>query len=479
MEASKAIKLLKLLDEEELKRLLKFLKSPFYNANPRIIKLYEYLRKYHPDYSSPKLKKEKVFAKLFPDRVFDYSKFSNLLSDFSQLLEEYLIVIESKKDDFQRQQLLNKSFGRRNAHALFDKKTHQLLAQLEEQPYRDIEYYERSKSLLHDYYFHIQTKKDGAAKDYPIKTMEQLDKQFLLEKWRLSVELLSRKTIYSLDYDMEWLFESLLKNKKLPKEKVSLFILYSNLVRLLKDGKFNDFFLVKELFKEGYLGFSKDDQFFIFQQLLNYSIKQINKGERDFYGETFDLYKLGIEMNVLFDNGEITERTFYNIITLSSSLKEFYWTTNFIETYQHYLKEEIRSSVRILSYAILNFEKKEFNRTIHLLNTYPFKNALQELKARSITIRSWYELYLKDQDNYELLIAQIEAFEKFLIRNQLIAARRVSLYQNFLKMLRRITNYHLQFRTTQSDKDKLFQILENYQAIMLKNWLKDRIEKLN
>ena len=57
MQKSKLIQHLQLLNEAELKRLLTFLKSPIYNANPRIVDLYLLVRKWHPDYQHAKLQK--------------------------------------------------------------------------------------------------------------------------------------------------------------------------------------------------------------------------------------------------------------------------------------------------------------------------------------------------------------------------------------------------------------------------------------
>ena len=80
MHDSKLIRYLKILDEAELKRLLYFLKSPFYNANPHILKLYMLLRPEHPGFSSPKLTRERLFKKLFRDRAYDHQKMLNLMT---------------------------------------------------------------------------------------------------------------------------------------------------------------------------------------------------------------------------------------------------------------------------------------------------------------------------------------------------------------------------------------------------------------
>lgn len=478
MHSSRLIKLLKTLEEEELKRLLKFLKSPFYNANPRIVKLYEYLRKYHPEYQSSKLQKEKVFARIFPNKPFDYSKFTNLMSDFSQLLEEYLTLLEYKQDPFQQQKMLAKAFGRRSAYDLFEKKTMKLLAELEDQPFRDISYFERSKALMESYFFHPQTKKYQTSVDYPEEIMHRLDLYFQLSKLQLSAELLSQQRLLSKKYNIKWLEESLKESEAALSEETPLLLVYANLIRLMEQPETGQFYFLKEEFKTHLKKIPPSDQFFIFQQLLNYSIQQINRGVFAFNPEALDLYKLGLTIGILIEKGQMTESTFSNIVSAASVLKEFDWAVYFIEEYQGFLEEKIRESVCILSYAILNFRKGDYSKTIELLQQYPFSLLLHQLKARSLIVRSWYEEYLLNEDYYEFLMAQIDAFEKFLRRNNEVSTDRQEGFLNFMKILKRLVDYRIQNKNTRPFKQKLVKKLNDYHQIIMKKWLAEKIEEM-
>lgn len=479
MHSSRLIKLLKTLEEEELKRLLKFLKSPFFNANPRIVQLYEYLRKYHPEYQSPKLQKEKVFAKLFPSRPFNYSKLTNLMSDFSQLVEEYLILLEYKQDQFQKQEMLAKAFGRRNAYDLFEKGTMKLLAELDEQPFRDIAYFEKAKRLLGSYFFHPLTKKYQTSVDYPEEMMDHLDLHFLLSKLQLSAELLSRQKYLSKKYEIKWLEESLKESEIISSEELPLLLVYSNLIRLMDQPETAQFYLVKQEFKTHLKKIPQSDQFFIFQQLLNYAIQQINRGVFTFNKEALELYKIGLSLGILMEKGQMTESTFSNIVSAASVLKEFDWAASFIDQYQGFLEEHIRESVCILSYAILSFRKGDYSKSIDLLQQYPFSMILHQLKARSYIVRCWYEEYLLNEEYYEFLMAQIDAFEKFLRRNEEVSTDRQAGFLNFIKILKRLVDYRIQNKTTAPFKEKLLKKLNDYNQIMMKRWLEEKIGEID
>ncbi|HMQ62246.1 MAG TPA: hypothetical protein PKE06_16335, partial [Flavilitoribacter sp.] len=205
MHDSKLIRYLKILDEAELKRLLYFLKSPFYNANPHILKLYMLLRPEHPGFNSPKLTRERLFKKLFRDRVYDHQKMLNLMSDFTQLLEKYMIALQLEKEEDMQDQLLLTSFGERpEGYAAFEKTAERIGQKRDALPYRDTGYYRWKFQLGQQYFNHPATDKFELSKDRYDDAMEQLDRWFILEKLLLSCEMKAREKPLSEEYEI-WL----------------------------------------------------------------------------------------------------------------------------------------------------------------------------------------------------------------------------------------------------------------------------------
>lgn len=105
MHASKLFTLLRGLRPEEIHWFQKFLKSPFYNnagANAFTIRLFELIKKYLPELDSSKLKKEKVFKKLFPNEKFNVQKLRKVMFELANLTEEFFITMHLRNKDFQR-----------------------------------------------------------------------------------------------------------------------------------------------------------------------------------------------------------------------------------------------------------------------------------------------------------------------------------------------------------------------------------------
>src|SRR6187399_2721319 len=98
MVESSLILLLKKFDKQQLKDFNNFVKSPFFNTNNALVKLYEYIRKQYPDYSPEKLEKEKVYRKLFGKTEYNDGFIRVLMSNLQNLAEEYLSYMGLQSD---------------------------------------------------------------------------------------------------------------------------------------------------------------------------------------------------------------------------------------------------------------------------------------------------------------------------------------------------------------------------------------------
>ena len=61
MQKSNLIKLLSSLDERDFKLLGKFVASPYFNSNSKLISFYKILKKYYPDFDSIEISNQNFF----------------------------------------------------------------------------------------------------------------------------------------------------------------------------------------------------------------------------------------------------------------------------------------------------------------------------------------------------------------------------------------------------------------------------------
>ncbi|MBV6441756.1 MAG: hypothetical protein DYG98_15695 [Haliscomenobacteraceae bacterium CHB4] len=417
MHHSKLVRQLRILTAPELKRLLQFLKSPFYNANPAIVKLYLLLREHHPEFASPALAKEKVFRKIFPGRAYDHQKLLNLMSDFTALLEQYLVALQLEKEEIKQKKLLVQAYSERpDCYDVFEKKVWELDKTLDAMPYRDELYFREKKDLNLLYFGHPGTDMVtngrealiNALKNFEaFKTLTAAKLQCSLNAWENAVG--AAKTVANASNGVD--------------TSNPLLILYKKLA-VLQDTHDStaDLGELVGLFITHIRTFRPDDQSNVLKILLNYCNRLINKGKTEFVSTSFELHKTGLEYDCFLVNGKLNEQIFHNIVTAGTRCREFDWTRHFMENYQYALDASVRENALALAMGQWYFEQQEYTKAIEILN-HTFSEPQDIYKSKGLTIRAWCELYWKDDSYFDLLLAQLDAFDKYLRRNRNVAPR--------------------------------------------------------
>lgn len=95
---NKSINILAKLNKKELLRLEKFLLSPFFNSNEKIIKLFRALKKSYPEFNSIQLKRNNIYEAVYGKEKYNDIKFRKLFSDFYKLVRKFLVEITLDED---------------------------------------------------------------------------------------------------------------------------------------------------------------------------------------------------------------------------------------------------------------------------------------------------------------------------------------------------------------------------------------------
>ena len=475
MQHSRLIKLLKLLDAKEFQRLYKYLRSPFFNYSQPAIRFYEAIRRYHPTFESKALQPEIVWQKVHSDKPFQQQPFLRLSSNFAMLVKKYLAHLQLESEEEESQRLYIKALGKRNGYEMFKKETSEALAALEKQPYRDADYFNKKADLHFDFYFHPLTPKHTLEDDELTTLMDSIDKGFALSKFRIGSILKNRENLLKKKYPLLFfdVVEAESKNGLL-KSNV-LFQLYRLLFEINKLQKgHQSYFRLKKYFLENYEKIKRIDQVIVHSIMINYSVRQINLGDKSFYQDSLELYKFGLNHHLVMEKGKISEAVFGNIVMLGCSANELEWTEDFIDNHQQYLDEKIKLDTVIYSQATVFYFKKEFEETIHLLTQHRF-STYQQVKVRLLTIRSAFEVFTKKINYYDYLISQIEAFEKFLRRDDLQDVIKKEAGFNFTRFIRKLINCILENKK-EIELKKLKKSILKENNLFLKSWLLEKVD---
>ena len=79
MENPKIIHFLKCLSKHELREFGKFVRSPFHNNRKDVVRYFDLLKVYYPDFGNDESVKQKIYNKLYPNLVRHLRILSSLI----------------------------------------------------------------------------------------------------------------------------------------------------------------------------------------------------------------------------------------------------------------------------------------------------------------------------------------------------------------------------------------------------------------
>jgi len=462
------------LDAVEFKGFHRFLQSPVFNTNTRVIGLYQLLKKYYPAFDSPKLDREKLYTKLYPNKKYSYQQFANLISELTRLTEEYFMHLAFKADTFQRRKFLAQSYRDRDMYDLFEKESQDLLDLTKVQE-RAINF-QQSYHILHDYYFHPNTDKRD-KKVVTLNTMvEHLDNYYLHTKLLLAIEMKGREKIFNESYDITLLKEiKALANTK--KDNPSIYFYYL-LLEVLESNQTGDFFNLKNYFFEYSEQIEQPSRVSIFRALNNFCLAAIRNGQSNFAFEHLGLYEFGFKKELILVDGMVSMSSFLNAVTSGILCNKTDWVKAFIDKYQKYISPKNQKAIMTMAKAYLAFHEHKYDEVTSLLIDFKSSLSVLNINARTLTTRAYFEAFIFDDSYYELFLASLDSFNKYLYRTKEHNKNNIKANQNFIYYLRQLGKLQLENRINENTLKQLTLEIKNTQPIHASSWFINRIEKM-
>ncbi len=478
MIGQKILKTLQTLDASTFRRLGDAFASPYFTSSPLLLKLYALLKKEYPAFDAARLNKEKIYDALYPGKPFNDGALRVLVREFSKITEDFLIFESLKNDEVARQKALTKWYGTHNLYAEFEKSTLALLAKMEQQPYRDVEYFNDAADLLASYFFHQHTEKYTLDDQVLTQLMESADRSYILLKLRLASEMKNRERILSKQYEMPLLNEALaIGAAGLLQDNVP-FALYRLLLTLYeKEENPEAFQALKDLLSQQIGALRYFDQSMLLSQLVNYAIRQLNQGKAAFNREIFELYQLALAHKLLLTNGVLEAVVYRNIVLSGCKEKAFEWTEKFIHEYEPFLEKDIRLDSKCMALALLCFHRLDYDGAIDLISKHQFSDMLLQMNTRIILSKVWFEKFSLDAGHFELLMYQLDAIEKFIRRNKLISREKKEEHLNFVLTTRHLATLMSNKIPAPEIRDRLEKHLNATQRIVSRDWIELKIEQ--
>lgn len=141
MNNPKITDILKTLSKSELRQFGSFIRSPYFNNRSEVIRFYEAIKKFHPEFNFGKYNNEYFFSKVYPGKKFSSVLMRKVFSLTTNLLMEFITINSFREDKFDFNIKMIFKLREKNLSKMFEKKSKQINVMLGSS-IQDISYYE-------------------------------------------------------------------------------------------------------------------------------------------------------------------------------------------------------------------------------------------------------------------------------------------------------------------------------------------------
>ncbi len=458
-------------DRYELNRLEKFINSPYFNKHARLIQIFSAVKEsiiLGTDLD------EAALGRFVMGAEYDLKKFRKLTSQLLSLVQDYLAQQIYENNPLHQANFLLRAVLDKKLEDLYNSAKSKSERLASRQLYRSSDYFYqkyRYERLLYELSgVEVTRDKRSVIENLNIETLDKnLDTFYFIEKLRSEILLLYWQNVYEHKYSLTFKDEILNHIKQINLDVGALEIYYYSYLCYAHPD--NELYYEKlyNLIREVLDSIPQDEAKDIHKSALNYCIRRINKGEKEYLREAFKLYQEGLQNETLFDNDLLTPALFRNICTTALRLEEYEWCLSFIEEYKSRLEKHTRESLVALTTAQVYFYQKQFEQVLPFLNSYESQDPKLNLTARLLAAASYYEL-----DLFDLLDSHLDSMKIYLHRNKAIPQKIRSPYQNFIKYLNRILSAGTNGKKLSEIKKQINENKDSYNS----SWLIEKIDEL-
>lgn len=430
MHKNSLLRTIRTFKPKELVRFEDFLKSPYFNKNENVTNLFCEIKKYAPGFLNEALDKEKIWAKLFHDRAYNYGIMKNLIFDLTRLCEQFMIMTKFEADETAQSGYLLKGLFDRFLIDYFFKKL-----ELTEKKY-DINYFRKNHDItgflnfstkLYEFHClihqHVDSKHD-IVKRLNIKTTNMIT-GFFIEMFKIYNDMQAyRQTSERKDSPVEVLLETISNDKM---EEIfenlkrhsseghdTLQVYYSMFNCLLRKDSGDAYFEFKKNIINNCNELSDSDKRSLHSCLINSYVLNPPAGT-NLHREMVEIFDSMIDKKIIKLPGEkwIEEHVFSYYIIHCANMGYTGKIKAFVEKYHDSINPEVYENMKIEISCLLCFLNKNFTEAMKHLNELEFKNIGKKLLSKSMKVKLLYEM-----NDYESFVYERDAYSHFLNNNK-------------------------------------------------------------
>lgn len=400
----------------------------------RLLRLFDFYSQHIRKADLTEITKSDAWKSVNGKEKYNDMKFRYLNADLVTRLEEFLIYRRTNEQSRLKDEILSAELGSRGAVKAWNTHYRNFASHTLSEPVHDADYFSHAWSMEYSRLSLMATGKIEGDAEAITKAAGYLDRFYLIRKLQLCCEMFNVQNVFAQEYQFFLLDEILQHIGNRSYEDTPVIIIYYRILMTLRDSENEEHYhALRELLHMHEHEISLSELRDMYKYVLNYCIKKINLGNISWQGELFDIYKTTVGNRVLMSEGFLSHRDFKNIVTIALRQNQINWAGEFIDRYTSEVPAEERENAKLYNTANLLFHKRDYSGAIRLLQRVDFLDIFYDLDARSILLKTWFELDEQDSFDYHAT-----AFRKFLKRNKSVSDYQRTIYENLITYASRL-----------------------------------------
>lgn len=442
------------------KDFLLFLKSPYFNKNFTLIDGLHHIESKYLKTDADDIKKE-LFTLLYPSEKYQDSKIRYFFSDLTKLLRKFISIEFDSRAPLQVDFDSAKALNGLHLEKLQQKEWNKLSKQI------DAPKFQNASTLLNTYKYYVEAQQQASIKSrkeyaYFSETTYHLEAYFVAESLRLAclnIGPISKESLSSSQSLLPYILEQVRKGKF---EQSPAVAIYYYAYKMLSEQDVSHYEKLVAWLSKNWQQFPIKEIEDVYLLGINFCIAQINAGDRTFMKHAFDLYRQGLSNKVFLKDGFLSIHNYKNILRLGLTQKAYDWTESFLYEFKEWLPKEERENTFNYNLAYFYFHKEDYDSCMDLLRTVKFKDVFNNLDARRMLLRIYYE-----QQEWSALDSHLDSFQSFTMRQKNIGYHKVA-NLNLVKITRLMMK---KFPLSAKSKQQIEKRIKNAAHLAEKTWV--------
>ena len=464
--STKLYQRLSTLSLNELKRFQEFLDSPFFNCQLPVRKLFALLTDFHPVYE---VDEKWIFRELFPGEPYKDSRLRSLRTKLLKLLHQFLVQMQLEGSPVVQEELLVEAFREKGLFEAAQQEVDKALATLEPETIANFED-ARRWSFMERARLDLRYKMGERP-----SALEAGDLFLSLDHYHLArrFELLVGIEVYGKVWDQETVFTGEMEARIMAERSGltghPLIAIYHQLLTSLRHNVDSQVLRkLREMIELHHARMSKEELLNIHNALVGKFVRELRRGVPGSLRNAFSIYQDMHRYQLIFGAGGVTIHLVRNIVAAGARLKEFKWTSRFLEEALPHLDANRRDGTYHFGSAQLAYHRGDYGEAKRHLLQVEFTDPKVRLSAQNLLLKCYFET--RETEAFFLR----ETVRRYLHRRAEFPGDFRQGYLNFLNLVAQL--YDLRWKLgAKKNATQLRSRLDRYDSFFNREWVLEQL----